>query len=481
MVRPDQIRKLDEWRWEIPQDTRKDMKVPAIIYASHALLESMFRDKSLEQLINVATLPGIRVAAMLMPDAHEGYGFPIGGVAATRYPEGAISPGGIGYDINCGVRLLRTGLPAHEVMPRAGELARELYRKVPSGVGRGGTVRLSQKQMNQVLEKGVAWAVEEGLGREEDLAYIESNGRLTEADPACVSSHAKERGYDQLGTIGSGNHFVEVDRVSQLFDPEAAKAFGLEDDQVTILIHTGSRGLGHQTATDYIRRMLAEINQYGILLPDRELVCLPFNSATGTEYFNAMSASANFAWCNREVITHEIREAWEAVFGKSAGPVSLVYDVAHNIAKIEEHNINGEKEKLIVHRKGATRAFGPGFTGLPAAYRPIGQPVLIPGSMGTASYVLAGTQQSMESTFGTACHGAGRRLSRHAAKKIISGKDLQDDLKKKGIHIQAGSLSGVAEEAPEAYKDVDLVVETIHEAGIATRVARLVPMVVIKG
>ena len=304
---------------------------------------------------------------------------------------------------------------------------------------------------------------------------------MVEADPDCVSNLAKDRGHDQLGTIGSGNHFVEVDRVSQVFEMEIAKAFGLEQDGIVILIHTGSRGLGHQNATDYIRKMMQEMGKYGIQLPDRELACLPFNSVTGTEYFKAMSASANFAWCNREVITHEIREVWEKIFGKSGGKISLIYDVAHNIAKIEEHVINGKKQKLIVHRKGATRAFGPGFIELPEIYRPFGQPVLIPGSMGTASYVLVGTEKSMEATFGSACHGAGRRMSRRAAKKTVKGRELQDELKNRGIYIQAGSLSSIAEEAPEAYKDVNLVVETIHQAGIARKVAKLIPIAVIKG
>lgn len=457
------------------------MRVPAIIYASHRVLESMFADRALEQLINVTTLPGIQMAALLMPDAHEGYGFPIGGVAATRFPDGVISPGGIGYDINCGVRLLRSELHYGDILSAASEVARELYAMVPSGVGKGGPIKLNHREMDEVLTRGAGWAAENGWGGPNDLIFMESGGCLPDADPDCVSQHAKDRGSDQLGTIGSGNHFVEVDRVIEIFDENTAEAYGLEKDLIVVLIHTGSRGLGHQNATDYIRRMMQEMERFDIHLPDRELACLPFNSKTGTEYFKSMAASANFAWCNREVITHEIRNAWIHLFGKSGGELSLVYDVAHNIAKIEEHKIDGLNQKLIVHRKGATRAFGPGFQELPETYRSAGQPVLIPGSMGTASYVLAGTGKSMEATFGSACHGAGRRMSRRAAKRKVKGRELQDELRNRGIHIRAGSLSGIAEEAPEAYKDVNMVVETMHEAGIVRKVAKLVPVAVVKG
>jgi tRNA-splicing ligase RtcB (3'-phosphate/5'-hydroxy nucleic acid ligase) len=480
MVRFDQLVKINEWQWEIPAGTRGDMLVPARIFASQQIIESLLKDRSLEQLINVTTLPGIQIAALLMPDAHEGYGFPIGGVAATAYPDGVISPGGIGYDINCGVRLLRSSMEYTEIKDHLEKLSKELYREVPSGMGKGGALKLKMREIDDVLRKGASWAVENGYGEEDDLNFIESNGSLKEAQPETVSPRAKQRGHDQLGTIGSGNHFVEVDRVEEIFDREIAEAFGIGKNQVVVLIHTGSRGLGHQNATDYIRLMMMGMADYDISLPDRELACLPFNSPVGQDYFSSMAASANFAWCNRQVITWEIRKAWQEIFGPGE-KLSLVYDVAHNIAKLETHEINGKKKKLIVHRKGATRAFGPGFPELPERYKPAGQPVLIPGSMGTESWVLAGTAESMLKSFGTTCHGAGRRLSRRAARKNIHGRELQDELRLKGIYVQAGSLSGIAEEAPAAYKDVNMVVEAVHQAGIAGKVARLKPMAVIKG
>ncbi len=480
MVLKEQLIRVNDWEWEIPLGTRDDMRVPAIIFASQPILDALLTDRSLDQLINVTTLPGIQMAALLMPDAHEGYGFPIGGVAATRYPDGAISPGGIGYDINCGVRLLRSQFFFHDVKDHLEKLSKELYRQVPSGMGKGGPLKLKNKEIDRVLRKGATWAVEEGLGIETDLIFIESNGMLKDAQVKNVSTRAKQRGHDQLGTIGSGNHFVEVDRVSTIFDQVAAERLGISKNQVVILIHTGSRGLGHQNATDYIKLMMGEMPRFDIHLPDRELACLPFNSPVGQDYFTSMAACANYAWCNRQVITWEIRKAWREVFGSQA-QLDLVYDVAHNIAKIETHEVNGKKKKLIVHRKGATRAFGPGNPELPVAYMPIGQPVLIPGSMGTASYVLTGTASSMVKSFGTTCHGAGRRLSRRAAKRKIHGRELQDQLRSQGIYVQAGSLSGIAEEAPAAYKDVDLVVEVVHQAGIAHKVAKLNPLAVIKG
>ena len=480
MITKEQLIKVNDWQWEIPLGTRSDMRVPAYIFASMPIIEALLNDRSLEQLINVTTLPGIEMAALLMPDAHEGYGFPIGGVAATVYPEGAISPGGIGYDINCGVRLLRSQLFYDDIKDHLENLSKELYRHVPSGMGKGGPLKLKGKEIDGVLRNGAAWAVEEGFGISKDLEFIESEGKLKEAQVKQVSSKAKQRGHDQLGTIGSGNHFVEVDKVSEVYDQAAAERLGVRKGQILILIHTGSRGLGHQNATDYIKLMMTEMPRYDISLPDRELACLPFNSPIGQDYFASMAACANYAWCNRQVITWEIRKAWQDVFGSSA-LLELVYDVAHNIAKIEIHEIDGLKKKLIVHRKGATRAFGPGHPELPAAYQPIGQPVLIPGSMGTASYVLTGTAKSMMKSFGTTCHGAGRRLSRRAARRNIHGRELQDQLRSRGIFVQAGSLSGIAEEAPQAYKDVDLVVEAVHQAGIAQKVARLNPVAVIKG
>ena len=480
MRKEDLIRHADYF-WEIPATTRPGMRVPAHIYALEELLDALLRDRSLDQLMNVASLPGIVKASIVMPDAHEGYGFPIGGVAATRHPDGVISPGGIGYDINCGVRLLLSPLRYSDVRYRIGELSRALYAQIPSGVGQGGALRLNRQEMDAVLAEGARWAVHQGFGYREDLDHMESYGCLTEADPSRVSEAAKTRGLDQLGTIGAGNHFVEVDRVDELFDADTARAFRLEHDQLVVLIHTGSRGLGHQVATDHLRIMVGAMAKYGIDPPDRELACVPFHSPEGQDYFGAMCAAANFAWCNREMITWEVRKAWEQVFGKSGGDLSVLYDVAHNIAKIETHRIGPRHENVIVHRKGATRAFGPGHADIPAALRDAGQPVLIPGSMGTSSFVLVGTDKGMDATFGSTCHGAGRRLSRRAATREVDAPQLQESLEAQGIHIQAGSMKGIAEEAPAAYKDVDLVVETVHRAGIARRVARLRPVAVIKG
>ena len=480
-MKQDQLIRKGPQLWEIPMTTKQGMRVPAHVYALEELLPALLQDRSLDQLMNVAMLPGIRKAAIVMPDAHEGYGFPIGGVAATNYPDGVISPGGIGYDINCGVRLLKTERIFSDVASNLEDLSKQLYAEIPSGVGKGGVLDLGIKVIDRVLLKGAEWAVENGYGNHEDLEYIESHGRLADADPAAVSDRAKKRGHDQLGTMGSGNHFMEVDRVDEIYHEEAAQAFGLKKDQIVILIHTGSRGLGHQVATDYIRVMMQKMGEYGIHLPDRELACVPFNSNEGQEYYKAMCAAANFAWCNREVITWEIRNAWHKIFGANGGHINLLYDVAHNIAKVEDHVIDGKNQKVIVHRKGATRAFGPGFDELPLSLRHIGQPVLIPGSMGTYSYVLEGTEGSMLSTFGSTCHGAGRAMSRKAAKKQVDAPSLLRKLKEEGIHIQAGSYAGVAEEAPVAYKDVNLVVETVDRAGIAKKVARLKPVVVIKG
>lgn len=480
MFSKEQLIKLSDYHWEIPRTTRPDMRVPAHVYALEEMLDNLIQDRSLQQLMNVATLPGIQKAALVMPDAHEGYGFPIGGIAATHYPDGVISPGGIGYDINCGVRLLVSDLFYDHVHTRLEDLSKELYRHVPSGVGRGGALKLSAAEMDEVLTHGAQWAVKHGYGTNDDLEFIESHGKLKDANPKCVSDNAKKRGHDQLGTIGAGNHFVEVDRVGKIFDDSAAAAFGLKEEQMVVLIHTGSRGLGHQVATDYLRIMTAAMPRYGIHLPDRELACVPFSSPEGQNYFVAMCAAANFAWCNRQVITDEIRTAWKNIFG-SKERLRILYDVAHNIAKIEEHRVNGRSQKVIVHRKGATRAFGPGNPEIPVEYQETGQPVLIPGSMGTASYVLAGTKESMNVSFGSTCHGAGRRLSRTAAKKQVNAPVLKEKLLMQGIHVQAGSMKGIAEEAPVAYKDIDLVVETVHQAGIARKVAKLVPVAVIKG
>ncbi len=467
--------------YEIPVSFRKDMRVPARALSSEALLEAILEDRSLNQLVNVTTLPGIQNAALVMPDAHEGYGFPIGGVAATEYPSGVISPGGIGYDINCGVRLLLSKLTFNDVKDRLGELSKELYTQIPSGMGKGGTITLTDSEMDEVLQQGAEWAINRGYGSPEDLSFIESHGKLADASPSKVSDRAKKRGMDQLGTIGSGNHFVEVDYVERLFDEETARDYGLKEQHIVILIHTGSRGLGHQIATDHIRKMISAMPNYGIQLPDRELACVPFDSEEGQGYYKAMCAAANFAWCNRQVISWEVQKAWEICFGEKGGRLRLLYDVAHNMAKIETYDLGGEQRKLIVHRKGATRAFGPGHPELPERYRKAGQPVLIPGSMGTCSYVLAGTSKSYDLTFGSCCHGAGRRLSRSAAKRQVNAPVLKEQLREEGIFIEAGSFKGIAEEAPVAYKDVNLVVDAVEASGIARRVAKLRPVAVIKG
>ncbi len=472
---------LSDYLWEVPRSFRSDMRVPARVFTSARMLDDILRDRSLLQLVNVATLPGIRMAALAMPDIHEGYGFPIGGVAATAFPDGAISPGGIGYDINCGVRLLKSDLDCAAVQPYLQTLAERIYREVPSGVGRGGALKLDNKVLDRALQRGAVWAVEQGYGEPSDPTLIESAGAMPDADPDAVSTHAKDRGRDQLGTVGSGNHFLEVDVVDQVFDPPAAERFGLRPGQIVLQIHTGSRGLGHQVATDYIRIMLNSLGRQGIPLADRELAYAPFSSPEGKEYFGAMAAGANFAWANRQLITASIRRVWRDVLGDSGGPLRILYDLAHNVAKVEEHEIDGRRQRVIVHRKGATRAFGPGSAEVPERYRETGQPVIIPGSMGTASYVLAGTAEGMRLSFGSSCHGAGRRMSRAAAKKQVQGRELLDRLAQQGIVVQAGSLSGVAEEAPLAYKDVDDVVEVVDRAGLARRVARLRPLAVVKG
>lgn len=467
MVPKSVLREISPFVWEIPHSYRNDMRVPARVYASESMLDRILQDRSLEQLVNVSTLPGIRKYALAMPDVHEGYGFPVGGVAAFDMQEGVISPGGIGYYINCGVRLLRSTLAREEVAGRNTEIGRTIYREVPSGVGKGGMLRLGGKQLDGVLEGGAEKMLELGYGVPEDLERIESGGKLPAADPSCVSEQAKQRGSDQLGTMGAGNHFVEVEYVSAIDDEAEAERMGLFRNQVCVMIHTGSRGLGHQVATDYIRLMYRNLQKYGISLPDRELTCAPFGSPEGQAYWKAMSAAANFAWANRQLITWEIREAWKRVFGSSQ-PLSLLYDVAHNIAKTETYRIAGEEKQLVVHRKGATRAFP-------------GQPVLIPGSMGTGSCVLAGEAHSLTASFGSSCHGAGRTMSRTRAKRETDATELLHQLEKMGISIQAGSKTGLAEEAPAAYKNVDEVVGVISSSGIAKKVARLKPLAVIKG
>ncbi len=457
-MRKQDLRRLDDFLWEIPKTYRDDMRVPGRVYTDERMLEQIVTDRSLEQLVNVTTLPGIQKYAIAMPDVHEGYGFPIGGVAAVDADEGVISPGGIGYDINCGVRLLRTRRTIAEVRPELRKIAHSIAREIPSGVGRGGPLKLKGNDLDRVLADGAKRAVEIGYGEAADLDRIESGGRIPGADPDKVSSDAKQRGHDQLGTIGSGNHFVEIDVVETVYDDDEAARLGLAKDVVVLQIHTGSRGLGHQVATDSIRRMMQVMPRYGIHLPDRELACAPIQSPEGEDYLAAMAAAANFAFANRQIITGGIRRAWP---GEA---IEIVYDVAHNIAKVEEHG----GQRLVVHRKGATRAFP-------------GQPVLIPGSMGTASYLLVGLPGAMAQSFGSSCHGAGRLMSRTQAKKQIDGHELRQRLERMGIVAEAASTKGLVEEAPEAYKDVDAVVGVVAQAGIARRVARLVPVAVIKG
>ncbi len=483
MLGKSDFRQLTPYLWELPASLRGDMRVPARIYADEDLLSMTLQDRSAEQLANTATLPGIVGHALAMPDIHQGYGFPIGGVASTRLPSGTISPGGVGYDINCGVRLLTSQLDEQEVRPHLERLMAALYEAVPSGVGKGHGAALGTRQLDQVLERGAAWAVAQGMGASEDLAHTEEAGTMAGADAGAVSERAKARAKDQLGSLGSGNHFLELDVVDEVYDAAIADRFGLVQGNVVVWIHSGSRALGHQVCTEAVRQLQSAGPRYGIRLPDRELACAPLDSPEGQRYFAAMAAAANFAWANRQLMTHLTREAFERVL---AGKVSnvhlpLLYDVAHNIAKIEEHTVDGQRIRVCVHRKGATRAFGPGMPEVPEAYRDLGQPVLIPGSMGSGSYVLVGTSKAMQETFGSTCHGAGRRLSRAAAKRGVSSHNVQQTLAGEGIVVRAGRMSDLAEEAPQAYKDVDRVVEIVHEAGLARKVARTRPLGVMKG
>lgn len=469
--------------YEIPKSFRSDMRVPARFYADRKLLEGALGDKSLEQLVNTATLPGVVKYALAMPDIHQGYGFPIGGVIATELPDGVISPGGVGYDINCGVRLLATHLGRDEVEPYLSELASALQANCPSGVGQGGSIQLKRPELERLVEQGAKWALKNGYATPMDLERTEENGCLEGADASKVSDRAFKRGLSQIGTLGAGNHFIEVDVVDQVFDETAASRMGLFPGQIVVQIHCGSRGFGHQICTDYVRHFQQAVHKYGIHLPDRELVCAPLSSPEGQDYLAAMKAAANYAFVNRQVLTFHIRRAFEMVLaGKvSSHQVYQIYDIAHNMAKIEKHQVDGREMELCVHRKGATRAFGPGSDVLPGAFRDIGQPVLVPGSMGTASWVLVGTEGSMAQSFGSTCHGAGRTMSRRAAKKAVRGSDLIRKLEASGIHVRAGSMPGLAEEAPTAYKDVDRVIKVVHGAGIARKVARIVPAAVVKG
>lgn len=474
------LQKKKPYLYEIPKSAVPGMRVPARFYLSEHLLDEVASDRSVEQLVNVSMLPGVVEYVIAMPDMHQGYGFPIGGVAATEMPHGVVSPGGVGYDINCGVRLLLSDLKVDDISSDLARLASEFMRAVPSGTGRGGRIKLADRDMDGVLETGAAWCVGSGMATDEDLVFMEEGGTMPGADASCVSQRAKSRGRDQLGTLGSGNHFLEVQRVEKVFDRKAAEVYGMFEGQAVVAIHCGSRGLGHQVCTDYVRIMLAKLPEYGFELPDKELACAPADSPEGRKYLGAMSAAANFALANRQVITHHVRREWNEIFGADHD-LSILYDVAHNMAKKETHEIRGKKTELLVHRKGATRAFGPGLLEVPEPYRSVGQPVLIPGTMGTASYVLRGTESAIRETFGTVCHGAGRRLSRHAAKREVSGDELRGRLESLGIVVRCFSNKGLAEEAPRAYKDVDEVVDVVQDAGLSVKVARLRPVAVIKG
>ncbi len=478
------LKKIDAYRWELPQDYQPGMRVPGRIYADERLMAAIVRDNSFRQVANAATLPGIVGASLAMPDIHYGYGLPIGGVVATDVQTGIISPGATGYDINCGVRLIGTNLTRRDLPPeKLKSLVDALFAQIPTGVGSQGKLKLSPQQGRQVLAQGAAWVVKQGFGRPEDLEHTEAEGCLQGADPQAVSQRACERGARQLGTLGSGNHFLEIQYVDEVYDPQAAGVLGLEKDRLTIMIHTGSRGLGHQVCTDYLVLMGQAVRKYGIELPDRQLACAPFSSPEGQQYLAAMRAAANYAWANRQYLMYWTQEVLEKTLKISPRELgfSLIYDLAHNIVKVEEYVVGGKKMTLAVHRKGATRAFPPGHSETPAIYRSIGQPVLVPGDMGRCSYVLLGSDKAMQETFGSTCHGAGRMLSRKAAVRQSKGRSLARELADKGIIVRSSGRNTLQEEMPEAYKDVNQVVEVVHQAGISAKVARLRPMGVIKG
>jgi tRNA-splicing ligase RtcB len=476
------LRRLDEYRWEVPQEGK--MRTRGVVYCSDEMIPALRQDQSLQQVANVAMLPGIVGASLAMPDIHWGYGFPIGGVAAFDLTEGVVSPGGVGYDINCGVRLLRTSLNRPDITGRLQELVTGLFNNIPSGVGsRRQDLKLSPANLQQVLRSGAVWAVKNGFGEVDDLLHIEAGGTIPGADPDQVSEKALERGRDQLGTLGSGNHFTEIGYVAEIYDETVARGLGIFKDQVTVIVHTGSRGLGHQVCDDYISKLLRATAKYGLELPDRQLCCAPVQSPEGRAYLAAMAAAANYAFANRQIITHCVRETLQEVLHLAPRDLGLelVYDVAHNIAKIEAHLVDGRQRQLCVHRKGATRAFPPHHPEVPTAYQQTGQPVLIPGDMGRYSYLLVGTPKALEETFGSTCHGAGRILSRHQALKAAKGRSVEKELATRGIVVRGAGRGTVAEEIPEAYKDVEQVVAVVHGAGISRKVARLHPLGVIKG
>lgn len=477
------IKKLSDFEWEIQKNYKKGMKVPVRIFASENLIREGLGDKSFEQAANAACLPGLHGYVCIMPDVHQGYGFPIGGVAASDYEEGVISPGAIGYDINCGVRLLSSEISLETAQSAMDELITLLYEKCPSGLGSGKIIKINRRELEKICSTGSKWALMNGYANQSDIELTEDQGFIEGANPNDVGERAFERGLSQLGSLGSGNHFLEVDLVEKIYDSKAASRMGLVENCIAFQIHCGSRGFGHQICSDYVKNFQSVINKYHIQIPDRELVCAPIQSPEGKRYLSAMRCAANFAFCNRQILAFQARQVFEEVFAKltSKFHLRMVYDLAHNMGKVENHILDGIRKKVCVHRKGATRAFGPGSKGVPDKYADIGQPVLIPGSMGTASWVMAATETAMEKTFGSCSHGAGRVLSRTQAKKNVWGEDLKTELENKGIKVRAGSMSGLAEEAPQAYKDVDEVIESVEGSGIAVRVARLKPIGVIKG
>ena len=478
------VEKIDDYRWRIPQSYKSGMRTEGIVFATEKMLAQIRKDESLEQVANVAFLPGIVGASMAMPDIHWGYGFPIGGVAATRVSDGVVSPGGVGFDINCGVRLLRSDMTEHDVKGRIPDLVDQFYINVPAGVGGEGKIRVDESELKQVMKKGAKWMVEHGLGWPEDLEASEEQGAMDGADPEVITKEAIKRGRPQLGTLGAGNHFLEIQVVEEVYDERAAEAFGITGKgQVTVMIHTGSRGFGHQVCQDSLTVMQRAVQKYGISLPDRQLACAPVSSPEGQDYLGAMVCAGNFAWANRQAIAHWVRECFEKVMGAGAHKLGLrqVYDVAHNMAKIEEHPVDGKGTKLCVHRKGATRAFGPGHALVPKQYREVGQPVIVPGDMGRYSFLLVGTETAMKKTWGSACHGAGRVMSRHEAIKRMHGSQVQQELAARGIIVKAKGRETLSEEASYAYKDVQDVVETCEGADISRIVAKMRPLGVVKG
>ena len=476
-------KKIGENQYQIDADSNLGMKVPVRIFADEPLLQKMLTDRTIKQAQNVSSIPGIVGQSIVLPDGHEGYGFPVGGVAAMDAEEGMISPGGVGYDINCGVRLLRSNLSEQTVRSKLKDLITDLFSSIPSGVGSKGAVKLNHSELDEVLVKGVNWAIDNGYGSSDDSDVCEENGQIPNADPNKVSDKARKRGAPQLGSLGSGNHFLEVQKVAEVHDEEAASRMGIKEGTITILIHCGSRGFGHQVCSDYLRVSEQSMEKYNINLPDRELACVPNTSEEGDSYRKAMFAALNFAWSNRQMITHWTRKSFERVFNQTESDLDmkLVYDVAHNIAKIEKHKVDGKERNVVVHRKGATRAFPSNRDEIPLKYRDLGQPVLIPGSMGTSSWILLGQQNSMDLSFGSTAHGAGRTMSRSKARRNYTEESVKKSLNDKGIFIKALTRDGVVEETPQAYKDVDAVVNVSHNLGIATKVAKLVPIGVIKG